>query len=237
MTTRHLNQAGREHDRISADRKRSLVDGRTPSRLLYFTATIITMDGSETNAYGEVCESGHGYTEAIGWWSPDEEPWSVYQDRDQAHPDMYPSTAETPPARWLADQLAERLGPIDHFDGGRTFYSADELIRASDTAPPQSVRGGAIHDPRRGLPVGAKTLVAAGHAHGFTRDEIVAAAGLLGLGITAAPAERRVLRPAASPHVRGFVALQDASQPSAARPMPDSTTAPPTPGQRGSRRR
>ncbi len=40
-------------------------------RKLYFTATIITFDGCDTNAYGEACEPGHGYTERSGWWDPD----------------------------------------------------------------------------------------------------------------------------------------------------------------------
>ncbi len=46
-------------------------EGASVHRKLYFTATIITFDGCDTNAYGEACEPGHGYTERSGWWDPD----------------------------------------------------------------------------------------------------------------------------------------------------------------------
>jgi hypothetical protein len=32
----------------------------TKARELYFSATIIILDGSDTNAYGEPCEPGQG---------------------------------------------------------------------------------------------------------------------------------------------------------------------------------
>jgi hypothetical protein len=93
-------------------------------RVLYYTATIIAMDGSDTNAYGEACEPCHGYTEQSGWWNPDQDYWSVHPDRGQAQPDTYFASGGPPPAHWLASQLSDRLGPINHFDGERTFYSA-----------------------------------------------------------------------------------------------------------------
>jgi hypothetical protein len=209
---------------------------RAPERRLYFSATIITMDGSDTNGYGEACEPGHGYTEAVGWWNPDDEPWSVSPRREQAHPDPYPPTATTSPVQWLADQLTQRLGPLDQFDGGRTFYSADELVRDSDTTPPRSVWGGAIHDPRP-LPAEAQSLTAAGHAHGFTPDEIAAAASLLGLAPAGGPVDQPASRTSASPPARGFVTVQAPADPSALTRMPDGATTPPAPERSGSRGR
>jgi hypothetical protein len=38
----------------------------TKARELYFSATIIILDGSDTNAYGEPCEPGQGYSEQSG---------------------------------------------------------------------------------------------------------------------------------------------------------------------------
>jgi hypothetical protein len=210
---------------------------RAPQRRLYFSATIITMDGSDTNAYGEACEPGHGYTETAGWWNPDDEPWSVRRHRDHARPDRFPHPAATSPARWLADHLTQRLGPVDHFDGERTFYSAEELVRDSDTAPPRSVSGGAIHDPRRVLPVGAQCLSAAGHAHGFTSDEIVAAVGLLGLQPAGGSTDRRAARTSASPPARGFVAVQNPAQVSGPTQVRAGATTPPAPDRSGGRSR
>jgi hypothetical protein len=40
-------------------------------RQILYTASIVTFDGSDTNAYGELCEPGQGYTEQSGFWDPD----------------------------------------------------------------------------------------------------------------------------------------------------------------------
>jgi hypothetical protein len=59
---------------------------------LYWSATTITPDGSDTNAYGEACEPGRGYTEQSGWWDPDGDFWRVHERdrRDDVRPDVYP---------------------------------------------------------------------------------------------------------------------------------------------------
>src|ERR1700730_1067380 len=157
-------------------------------RVLYYTATIIAMDGSDTNAYGEACEPGQGYTEQSGWWNPEQDYWSVHPDRGQAQPDTYSPSGGPPPAPWLASQLSDRLGPIDHFDGERTFYSA--RVATWPYNPAGSVTSGAVpaviaedvfgDGQHHATPAGVKTLTAAGHAHGFTDQEILDAASLLG---------------------------------------------------------
>jgi hypothetical protein len=62
----------------------------TTARELYFSATIITLDGSDTNAYGEPCEPGQGYSEHSGHWDPDRSYWRVHEHRDDVRPDVYP---------------------------------------------------------------------------------------------------------------------------------------------------
>ena len=160
----------------------------TTIRALYFSATIITLDGSDTNAYGEECEPGQGYRERFGHWSPDRSYWSVYPDRSQVQPDVYPERGSRTPGQWLAD----RLGSIETIDG-RTFSSARQAIHTGRLTGRQSqgtglllgsgtLLGDAIAASRlRYAPVGLRTLTAAGHAHGFTDREIADATGLLGL--------------------------------------------------------
>jgi hypothetical protein len=68
-------------------------------RLLYYSATIITLDRSDTNAYGEPCEPGQGYTERSGFWDPDHGYWRVHDCRDAVRPDTYAPRCGQPPAR------------------------------------------------------------------------------------------------------------------------------------------
>ena len=223
------------------------------NRMLYYTATVVTMVGSDTNAYGEACEPGHGYTEQSGWWNPDRDYWSVHPGRDQAQPDTYPSSGELPPAHWLAIRLTDRLGPIDHFDGERTFYSAGEAtwpghpIGTVTSEPAPALIADDANDSRRHHPnpAGVKTLTAAGHAHGFTDQEILKAARLLGLAMpdnSARPhirpeatdealADPRTSQyPESSASMRGFVVLRQAEVPVTLPGVPDL---PPHPPDRG----
>jgi len=161
-----------------------------PIPVVYFTATIVTLDGSDTTADGEACEPGHGYTEACGWWDPDRVYWRVREHRDQVTPDVYPQRAGRSPARWLADRLTARLGDVESFDGGRTFYGAREAVvpgRLTGTRaqPPGAVIGGgsllgdAVAASRLRHPsAGLATLTAAAHAHGFTTDQLAQADAL-----------------------------------------------------------
>jgi hypothetical protein len=158
-----------------------------PVPVVYFTATIVTLDGSDTTAYGEACEPGRGYTEACGWWDPDRAYWRVREHRDHVTPDVFPDGERRSPARWLADRLTARLGDVESFDGGRTFYGAREAVapgRLTGTRaqPPGAVIGAgsllgdALAASRlRQAPAGLATLTAAAHAHGFTTAQLAQA--------------------------------------------------------------
>lgn len=158
----------------------------TTARELYFSATIITLDGSDTNAHGEGCEPGKGYTEQFGWWNPDRTYWRVHAGRDDVTADVYPGSEDRGPARWLADRLVTRLGAVESYDDGRTFYGAFDAVhpgRLTDLAAPENPGvAHALAFIRRGVArTGQRFLTAAGHAHGFTNGEVTEAAQLLGL--------------------------------------------------------
>lgn len=155
-------------------------------RLLYYSATIITLDGSDTNAYGEPCEPGQGYTERSGFWDPDHGYWRVHDSRDAVRPDTYPPPCGQSPARWLADRLSDRLGHVNSFDHGRTFYAAHEAVYPGTLADTQGATGALLshmrmHLARTGAVAGQRTLTAAGHAYGFTDAELAEAAHVLGI--------------------------------------------------------
>jgi hypothetical protein len=154
--------------------------------VIYYTATIITLDGSDTNAYCEPCEPGQGYSEQSGHWDPDRSYWRVHDSRDDVRPDVYPNQSEQAPAQWLADQLGERLGNIDSYDHGHTFYAAHEAVHPGTLADAQGPGGELLSTirmtlARGGATKGQRTLTAAGHAYGFSDDELIEAAALLGI--------------------------------------------------------
>src|SRR6266511_1711623 len=161
-----------------------------PVPVVFYTASIITLDGSDTNADGEACEPGHGSTERCGWWEPDRSYWRVREHRADVTPDVFPPGEQRSPARWLAAQLTARLGTVESFDHGCTFYGANEAVHPGRLA--DLAAGGTNPDPATAhilaairLRIGKKgqrTLTAAGHAHGFTDDQLADAAALLGLG-------------------------------------------------------
>jgi hypothetical protein len=158
----------------------------TTARELYFSATIITLDASDTNAYGEPCEPGQGYREQSGHWDPDRCYWRVHDGRDDVRPDVYPDQSEQTSAQWLADRLGERLGNIDSYDHGHTFYAAHEAVYPGALADAQGPEGELLSTIRMTLARGAatkwqRTLTAAGHAYGFSDDELIEAAALLGI--------------------------------------------------------
>ena len=167
-----------------------------PIPVIYYTATIITLNGSDTNAYREACEPGNGYTEASGWWDPDRAYWRVYEHRDQVAPDAYPEDTRRGPAQWLADRLAARLGAVESFNGGRTFHGAREAVapgRLTGTraqAPGAVIGGGSLLGDAlaasrlRHAPAGLATLTATAHAHGFTEQQLADAHRLTRRGST-----------------------------------------------------
>jgi hypothetical protein len=163
---------------------------------IIYTATIVTLDGSDTNAYGEPCEAGRGYTEQSGFWDPDRDYWQVHDHRSQVQSDFQPDLDPRRPAVWLAERLTARLGAVDALDGEDTFTGARQAIHPGRLTGPQSRRPGMVlgsgtllgdafaaarlRDGR----VGLRTLIAAGHPEGFTPDELMEAAWLLDISNT-----------------------------------------------------
>lgn len=160
-------------------------------RALYYSASVITLTGGNTNAYGEACEPGHGYTEQDGFWNPDADYWTVHPSRHDGTPDIYPDDCPHDPAQWLADQITERLGDLDYVDGN-TFAGARTAIEPGrltgpDADPPGAVAGTSTllgdvfaEHRLRTAPAGTRTVTATAHAHGFTGTELAEAAILLG---------------------------------------------------------
>ncbi|GAA1884002.1 hypothetical protein [Asanoa iriomotensis] len=162
-------------------------------RAVYYSASVTTQTGGDTTADGEPCEPGRGYTEQSGHWSPDRDYWTVHPSRADVDPDTYPDDSPLPPARWLADQITERLGNLDHIDG-HTFTSARTAIEPGRLTGPAADKPGAVAGTHtflgdafaaqrlRTAPVGIRTLTAAAHAYGFTAAELAETATLLGRG-------------------------------------------------------
>jgi hypothetical protein len=160
-------------------------------RALYHSACVTTQTGGDTNAYGEACEPGHGYTEQSGHWSPDRDYWTVHPSRDDVHPDVYPDNSPLTPAEWLAEQFTDRLGDLDHIDG-HTFTSARTAIEPGRLTGPEADEPGAVAGTHtflgdvfaahrlRTARAGNRTITAAAHAYGFTDTELAQAATLLG---------------------------------------------------------
>jgi len=166
-------------------------------RALYYSASVITLTGGNTNAYGEDCEPGHGYTEQSGHWSPERDYWTVHPSRNDVDPDVYPDNSPLTPAAWLAEQVTDRLGEIDHIDG-HTFTSSRTAIEPGRLTGPEADEPGAVAGTHtflgdvlaahrlRTAPAGTRTITAAAHAYGFTDTELAQAATLLGHTVPAA---------------------------------------------------
>ena len=102
-------------------------------------------------------------------------------------PNVYPEQSGQRPAQWLADQIGERLGSVESYDYGHTFYAACEAVYPGTLTEAQGPGGALLSTIRMELArTGAtrrqRTLTAAGHAYGFADDELAEAARLLGVG-------------------------------------------------------
>jgi hypothetical protein len=162
-------------------------------RLIVYTATIITFDGSATTGYGEPCEPGHGYSEADGFWDPSRY-WRLEASRELVRPDVCPARCRQP-ARWLASRILARLGGVDAIGGtGTSFSGCREAVYPGRLAGPAADEPGAVFgsgtfggdvmaaERLRHPTVGLRTLTACAHASGFTTAELAQAAEFLGLG-------------------------------------------------------
>jgi hypothetical protein len=158
---------------------------------------VTVLTGGNTNAYGEPCQPGRGYTERFGHWSPDRDYWTVHPSRDDVDPDIYPDDSRLTPAAWLAEQVTYRLGDLDHIDG-HTFTSSRTAIEPGRLTGPEADWPGAVagtHTFRGDVfaahrlctaRAGTRTVTAAAHAYGFTDTELARAATLLGHTASAA---------------------------------------------------
>lgn len=159
-------------------------------RALYYTASVITLTAGNTNADGDPCERGHGYTEQDGFWNPDGDYWTVHPSRGDVDPDIYPDDSPLSPAEWLAEQITDRLGDLDYVDGP-TFGGARTAIEPGRLTGPDADQPGAVAGTStflgdvfaahrlRTAPAGTRTVTATAHALGFTDTELTAAATLV----------------------------------------------------------
>jgi hypothetical protein len=165
-------------------------------RALYYSGSVITLTGGNTNANGEGCEPGHGYTEDCGFWNPDGDYWTVYPSRNDVDPDIYPGYSPLSPAAWLAEQVTDRLGDLDYVDVN-TFGGARTAIEPGRLTGPDADQPGAVAGTSTLLgdvfaahrlgtaPAGTRTVTVTAHAEGFTESELAETATLLGHDLAA----------------------------------------------------
>lgn len=91
-------------------------------RKIYYTADLITPDGSDS-WNGEPCEPGTGAVVSNGWYSPDWSRTDVYDTREDVTPDVWGKDVD--PAVWLANTLNERLSGWPESNGDGTWYSGE----------------------------------------------------------------------------------------------------------------
>lgn len=108
-----------------------------------YSADVVVLDGSDTNACGEGCAPGQGYRQVT--------------KHSYFRADRFDAAAGVSRGGWLAATLRERLGRVEAWNGGETFYAAAER----DDGP-------------------GRTAMVSACAKGFTDDELVEAAESLG---------------------------------------------------------
>src|SRR4051812_16865651 len=160
-------------------------------RALYYTASVITLTGGNTNADGDPCEPGHGYTEQDGFLEPRRRLLDGPPVPRRRRPGHLPRRQPAEPAEWLAEQITDRLGDLDYVDGP-TFGGARTAIEPGRLTGPDADQPGAVAGTCTFLgdvfaahrlataPPGTRTVTATAHACGFTDTELAEAATLLG---------------------------------------------------------
>lgn len=127
------------------------------AREIWYTADVVTPDGSDTGVYGDGCEPGCGATLATGWIDPS---WSgsfrVYEEAAMVRPDTEPDQEwldldEITVLEWTVKTIHERIGWVEDNHGGQSFYACD---------------------PDRDNNTGAEAMLCA-HLHGYTDEEEV----------------------------------------------------------------
>lgn len=122
---------------------------------VFYTASIVRYDGSDTTSCGEPCEPGHGYTEEDGWLDPDWSSDTVYENQEDVRPDEYDSEQydeNDSPAEWLAETLWRRIGACDSDE-----YSGDGRWRQAEAYE---------------HPYGTHSIRITADAYGFTDAEL-----------------------------------------------------------------
>jgi hypothetical protein len=92
---------------------------------VFYTADIVTPDGSDTGVYGDPCEPGHGATLESGWVDMDYDQWTVYDDSSDVRPDLVEGETLTELAESTADAILSRIGVPESLDNHSTIYGAD----------------------------------------------------------------------------------------------------------------
>lgn len=122
---------------------------------IWYTGDIITPDDSNTNAYGEPCEEGHGYILNSGWVDFNWSQWVVEDKREDVSADVWDGETWGPMApaliEWVVACISERIGWVE-VNGGGSYYSSNSSVNYK---------------------TGQEATYAA-HLHGFTDDEIAA---------------------------------------------------------------
>ncbi len=116
--------------------KQQLTDDTTANvrtlATIYYTADILTPDGTDTNCYGDPCEAGQGYELAFGWIDLDRDSFTVQDEKTDVRPDTILSDDARFDDGYTLDELIvmdleDRLGVLDSYDGG-TAYAADAIL-------------------------------------------------------------------------------------------------------------
>lgn len=112
------------------------------TRKIFYTADVVTPDGSDTSPDGDATLEGHGATLANGWITPDR-PQDVYDTREEVAPDVFDASeydtddAQRHPAFWAVSTLTDpdRLYVVEGPQGaGRSVDSGELTVYSGHSA-------------------------------------------------------------------------------------------------------